>query len=162
MYLLYSESPNQKYRTFKENWKRDLYQTGKLLASYCANKRNRSTLYADKALHGWWHINILFPGLLVSRRGKCFWGSRSCMCNKVWKVWEGGQSIHWKGSRTWAQFWNTQITRIWSFLKTATHFICFASCCYSLSRTHHSRYGLHGVVAAFMLSVLSSVFVADS
>ena len=32
----------------------------------------------------------------------------------------------------------------------------------TLSRTHHSRYGLHGVVAAFMLSVLSSVFVADS
>ena len=68
----------------------------------------------------------------ISRRGMCFWCGRSCMHNKVWKVWEGGQSVHWKGSRTWAWFWNAQITRIWSFLKTATHFICFASRCCSL------------------------------
>ena len=32
----------------------------------------------------------------------------------------------------------------------------------ALSRTHRSRRGLHGVVAAFTLSVLSSVFVLDS
>ena len=32
-------------------------------------------MYAEKVLHGWWYINIPFPGLLiyvVSRRGTCF------------------------------------------------------------------------------------------
>ena len=41
------------------------------------------------------HLNDLWTNTcgLISRRGTCFWAGWSCMCNEVWKVWEGRQSI---------------------------------------------------------------------
>ena len=48
--------------------------------------------------------------------------------------------------------------RIWSFLKTASHFFVLLASA-TLFRTHRFRHRLHGVVVAFWLSVFASVFV---
>ena len=82
---------------------------------------------------------------------------RSAMCNKVWKVWEGWQSVHWKSSRMCLRFWSAPNTRMWSILKTNMCFLCFARHC-------SSPIVLNRVVAAFTLSVftrqsLSSFFL---
>ena len=82
---------------------------------------------------------------------------QSAMCNKVWAVW-GRQSVHWKSLRKRARFQTPPKVRIWSLLKTATHFFALLAAA-PLFRTHRSRHGLHGVVAAFWLSVFASVFV---
>ena len=50
----------------------------------------------------------------------------------VQQVWEGWQSVCWKSLRMWPQLWTTLNVRIWSFLKTAMHFLCFANRCSSL------------------------------
>jgi len=82
---------------------------------------------------------------------------QSAICNKVWAVW-GRQSVHWKSLRKWARFQTPPKVRIWSLLKTATRFFALLATA-PLFRTHRSRHGLHGVVAAFWLSVFASVFV---
>ena len=94
---------------------------------------------------------------LVSRCGMCFWDCPSCICNEVWKV--RGERTYYveRVSWIWARFQTAQNARIWLFLKKTTCYICFAG---ALSCTHHSWCGLHGVEAAFTLSV--SVFVPGS
>ena len=57
-------------------------------------------------------------------------------------------------SRMWAGFRTAQNARIRSFLKTTTRFICYPRGCWSLLYSSFSTHcGLHGVVAAFTLSV---------
>ena len=97
-------------------------------------------------------------GLTVtgSRRGTCFWDGQLCMCNEVWKVWEGRQSvcITLKEFENVSMFSNRTECKNMVVLKTTTRFICFARCCFSFSRTHHSQHWLHGIVAAFTLCLL--------
>ena len=95
---------------------------------------------------------------LVSSLATCFWDGRSCMCNEVWKVWEGGQSVcttlkEFRGykcsfaqhrTRGYGCFWR-QPHALFASLGTA-----------ALSRTHRSRCGLHSAVAAFTLCLLFS------
>ena len=50
-------------------------------------------------------------------------------CEKEGKMY----ALHWKGSRMWARFRTAQNAKIWTSLKTTTHFICFARRCCSLS-----------------------------
>ena len=68
-------------------------------------------------------------------------------CEKEGKAYPLG----WKSSRMRARFRTAQNAKIWSFLKMARRFICFAWRLL-LSRTRRSRRGLHGLEAAFTLS----------
>ena len=65
--------------------------------------------------HSPWPLN---QHMWISRRGTCFWGSRSCMCNKCEKCEKEGKAytLQWKSSRMWARFWTAQNAKIWWFL----------------------------------------------
>ena len=97
-------------------------------------------------------------GLTVtgSRRCTWFWDGRSCMCNEVWKVWEGRQSVR----ITLKEFENVSVFSNCTECKNMVvsqddHTLyLLARCWFSLSRTHHSRHWLHGIVATFMLCLL--------
>ena len=99
------------------------------------------------------HLNDLRTNTcgLDSRRGTCFWDSRSRMCNEVWifKCEKEGKAyiLHWKSMRMWAQFQTSQNIHMCSnltkhphvlFLKTTMQLICFARYCCSLSYSSFS------------------------
>ena len=63
----------------------------------------------------------------ISTCGRAFGTVSPCMCNEVWKVW-GGQSV----CTTLKEFQTAQNTRIWSFFKKTTCYICFTRRCCSL------------------------------
>ena len=80
--------------------------------------------------------------VLIRRHGMCFWP-----VVYVQRKWE--QKIE-KGmaKRSLKEF---KDLLVWSFLKTAMNFLCFASCYFSLSCTYQARHRLHGVVAVSLL-----------
>ena len=85
-----------------------------------------------------WHVCIN-----VSRHGTCFWP-----VDHVQGKWE--QRIE-KGmaKKRWLKEFEDLL--VWSFLKTAMHFLCFLSRCFSLSCTHWAHHELHGVLAVSLL-----------
>ena len=114
-------------------------------------------VFAVYASHA--HLNDLWTNTcrLVSRRGTCFWDCRSCMCNKVWKVW-GGQSVR----TTLKEFRGCECslephrTRGYGRFSRRPHALFASQGAAALSRTHRYRSGLHSVVAAFALCLLFS------
>ena len=97
---------------------------------------------------------------LFSRRVMCFWDCRSCMCNKVWKVW-GGQSVQ-SVRTTMKEFRGCECslephrTRGYGCFSRRPHALFASQGAAALSRTHRFRSGLHSVVAAFALCLLFS------
>ena len=106
------------------------------------------------------HLNDLWTNvcITVSSHGTCFWERWPCATK--YEKWEGWQSIRWKSSRMWPRFWTALNVSIWSFLKTVVHFLCFASCCYSLLYSSLSTQTSR--VVAFTLFVFVSIFTPVS
>ena len=85
------------------------------------------------------------------------------MFNKVWKVW-GGQSVRTtlKEFRECECSFEPHRMRGYGHFSRRPHTLFTSQGAAALSRTHRSRSRLHGVVAAFVLSVFSSVFAPGS
>ena len=87
---------------------------------------------------------------------------QSVKCEKEGKMY----ALCWKSSRMWARFRTAQNAKIWSFLKTATCFICFARCCCSLSyssfltRTSQRWNCIYALSSPFSRQAPSSFFLA--
>ena len=111
------------------------------------------------------HLNNLWTNMcgLVSRHASAFGTVGPCMCNEVWKVW-GGQSVRsmLKEFRGCVCGFELHRTRGYGRYSRRLHALFASQGDAALSCTHHSRSRLHGVVAAFVLSVFSSVFAPDS
>ena len=90
------------------------------------------TVYASRISP--WPLNQ-HVWITVSRHGTCFLG-RSVMHGQR-SVKRKAKCTHYVETeqRNWAGFWNE---KIWSFLKTTTRFICFASSCCSLFHSSFS------------------------
>ena len=105
---------------------------------------------------------VLFLKAIIHRyatlnfaHGTCFWDGRSCMCNEVWKAWEGRQSVH----ITLKEFENVSAfsnhTEREDTVNSQDDHTLFASLgAAALSHTHCSRPRLHGIETAFTLCLL--------
>ena len=109
-----------------------------LVTSYTTRCTYLQCIYASRTSP--WPLN---QHMWISRHGMCFWDGRSWMCNEVWKVWEGRQSvlrITLKEFENVSTFSNHTEHEDMVVSQDDHALICFARCCCSLSYSSFSTW----------------------
>ena len=144
-------SPGHDLSTLDCNWAPETENAKMKLLQLLLGVRIRSVILQGTRLHDLWTNTC---GLVVVECA--FWTVGHACTTKCEKCEKEGKA----SSRMWAHLRTAQNTKIWSFLKTTTCFICFARCCCSLSYSSFSMQTLQRWGCIY--SVFSSVFVSGS